>query len=514
MTVLSYLISTRVAADLGVLVLLKGTFVVLAVAAITQLLRTRSAAIRHRIWASCFIVFLTLPFIGTLLPHWNAAAIPYPAETMFVGLAALETVPVNRASDAGGSVEPVHSKPTELSLASALLLVWWAGALVVTVGIASDHLRAHLLRRRCEKPPSDHPLSRLVAEERRTLGIRRHVQLLIARETGLAATLGTIRPVIIISSDLAARPLDELRALVIHELVHVKRRDYLTFLVSAAVMPLYWPNPLVWWARHRTAHERERACDDQVLDSGVRSPLYAKVLLNLSMARAGLVQGGNTTSSFMRLSPTKARIQSILHRVHDRRPLGVMAGAAVATMIVGTALPAASLSVLASTPGTGTIEDLVSALDHQDPTVRERAARTLGRRDPAAVRGELEALLDDSDSGVRLAAIGGLEQLADPRSLPAMAHVLERPFDGGRGEHGFVLKYAIVALGKMGSPEAIQVLEAQLHRPVAQLRWMALETILSMPGGMEAARPHLERFAQSDPSARNRQLASETLVAH
>ena len=73
-----------------------------------------------------------------------------------------------------------------------------------------------------------------------------------------------------------------LRAVLAHELSHVRRRDPLTQLVAELARAVHWYNPLAWYAAGRLMTERERACDDEVVRMGMRAIDYADHLLALA----------------------------------------------------------------------------------------------------------------------------------------------------------------------------------------------------------------------------------------
>ena len=73
----------------------------------------------------------------------------------------------------------------------------------------------------------------------------------------------------------------ELDAIVLHEMCHIRRRDNLTAALHMAVEALFWFHPLVWWLRARLVEERERACDEAVLETTRRPFAYAEGILNV-----------------------------------------------------------------------------------------------------------------------------------------------------------------------------------------------------------------------------------------
>jgi bla regulator protein BlaR1 len=73
----------------------------------------------------------------------------------------------------------------------------------------------------------------------------------------------------------------QLEAVVAHELCHVRRRDNLTAAIHMLVEAIFWFYPPVWWIRTRLIEERERACDEAVLQAGSAANVYAEGILNV-----------------------------------------------------------------------------------------------------------------------------------------------------------------------------------------------------------------------------------------
>jgi uncharacterized protein (TIGR03435 family) len=70
-------------------------------------------------------------------------------------------------------------------------------------------------------------------------------------------------------------------AIVAHELCHIRRRDNLVTVIHMAVESLFWFHPLVWWVGARLIEERERACDEDVLQTGGDPQAYAEGILKI-----------------------------------------------------------------------------------------------------------------------------------------------------------------------------------------------------------------------------------------
>ena len=75
-------------------------------------------------------------------------------------------------------------------------------------------------------------------------------------------TYGTRRPTLVLPASADAWTDDRRRAVLLHELAHVARRDCFVQRLTSLACALYWPHPGVWWAARRLRTERELACDD------------------------------------------------------------------------------------------------------------------------------------------------------------------------------------------------------------------------------------------------------------
>ena len=79
--------------------------------------------------------------------------------------------------------------------------------------------------------------------------------------------LGILKPILLLPKGITDRlPPAQLDAIIAHEMSHVRRRDNLTGAIHMLVEAIFWFHPMVWWIEARLIEERERACDEEVLD--------------------------------------------------------------------------------------------------------------------------------------------------------------------------------------------------------------------------------------------------------
>lgn len=109
-------------------------------------------------------------------------------------------------------------------------------------------------------------------------------------------TAGILRPEILLPAGCEAWPECRRRAILLHELAHVRRRDVGAQLFTHAVAALWWFQPLVWIMRRGIRRESELACDTEVMRMGIRPSAYADVLLETArdMGRGSYALGAAT----------------------------------------------------------------------------------------------------------------------------------------------------------------------------------------------------------------------------
>ncbi len=223
--------------------------------------------------------------------------------------------------------------PAAVPYLSWVVAVWLAGATAFSIRLLGMSIFALRLRRRIHPTPPkwQETLDRLAAH----LRLSHPVRLLIAA-TDVPAVVGWLRPVVLVpASALAGLPPDHLEALLLHELAHIRRYDYLVNFVQSIAEALLFYHPAVWWISAQLRVEREHCCDDIAVAATGDVLAYARALADLAARRSVPVPA--LSASGGSLSARIARLLGVPRAVSRPAPAGVL-GSAAAIMLAAAAV--------------------------------------------------------------------------------------------------------------------------------------------------------------------------------
>ncbi len=168
---------------------------------------------------------------------------------------------VNRTPDAPVAGRAIATPPPAPPWPQWISLTWMLGVATCLARTLRQTAGAARLRRRGEAL-SD-PLLLALAEELRTvLRISRRVRLLVSSEIEVPAMMGLVASAILFPARmLTGLTLEDWRAVLAHELAHLRRWDYLVNLGQMLIEALLFFNPFVWWVSRQIRLEREACCD-------------------------------------------------------------------------------------------------------------------------------------------------------------------------------------------------------------------------------------------------------------
>jgi beta-lactamase regulating signal transducer with metallopeptidase domain len=128
----------------------------------------------------------------------------------------------------------------------------------------------------------------LVARLAGTMGVSRAVTLLESGIVKIPVVTGYLKPVILVPAGLlTGLGQEEVEMILLHELAHVLRKDYLVNILQSLVETLFFFNPAVIWWSSLIRAERENCCDDMVIKHTKDRIGYIKALIHYEQYRAG-----------------------------------------------------------------------------------------------------------------------------------------------------------------------------------------------------------------------------------
>ncbi|MGI4750189.1 MAG: M56 family metallopeptidase [Janthinobacterium lividum] len=113
------------------------------------------------------------------------------------------------------------------------------------------------------------------------------VSVFVSNKICVPLTLGFIKPIIVFPIALINQlSAEQTEAILLHELAHIKRNDYLLNLLLCIVQSFLFFNPAIWLMKHEINKYREQCCDDLVLDNTSHTLAYARALLLIEESRS------------------------------------------------------------------------------------------------------------------------------------------------------------------------------------------------------------------------------------
>jgi len=241
---------------------------------------------------------------GTLVQASDAAAVPTGQHDSLATNSKLPTTS--------------HANENVNTLGPAIFLLWLAGAATGLIWLALALLR---LRRWTTggRALSSAELGYDAEWLQERIGVRRCVRLLESDGVSSPMTYGWRHPVVLLPTSWRGWSRDQIRIVLLHEFMHVRRGDWAYLLMARIACALHWYNPLIWLAARWLEDQRELACDDDVVRCGARPTAYAETLVQMA-TRMAEPRWGMALSVNMASRPRlENRVVSILRASKRRR---------------------------------------------------------------------------------------------------------------------------------------------------------------------------------------------------
>ncbi|MGO9261627.1 MAG: M56 and DUF3738 domain-containing protein [Bryobacteraceae bacterium] len=255
---------------------------------------------------------------------------PAPSTAANAGIATTTTLPASVRATVSG-VQPAPFLPW-------VVMVWLAGAVVFWVRLAGGwvvaaRMRSVLVRR--APPEWQETLRKLGAR----IGLSRPVRLLVSALVEVPTVVGWLRPVVLVPvGALGGLPAGQLEALLLHELAHIRRHDYLVNILQSVAEALLFYHPAVWWVSGHIRAEREMCCDDVAVSVSGDVLTYTRALAQLESYRAAHLSAHLSAAVAANGGSLSARIARLLGQSRPAVRTGLGPGVlAVAMLLVAAA---------------------------------------------------------------------------------------------------------------------------------------------------------------------------------
>ena len=186
--------------------------------------------------------------------------------------------------------------------------------------------------------------NQLFNKSKESLQINKRVSIFLSKHISVPLTVGFLKPFVLFPIAFVNNlNTTQVEAIILHELAHIKRQDYLFNLLKVVMETLLFFNPFVWALSKMIEKERENACDDMVLKQ-ISTPIhYAKALVELEELRMkntpalSMAATGNKNHLFQRIK--RITNMETNHRNVKQQLLAVLASS-VAMISLAMLIPA------------------------------------------------------------------------------------------------------------------------------------------------------------------------------
>ncbi|WP_166831122.1 M56 family metallopeptidase [Thalassoroseus pseudoceratinae] len=259
-----------------------------------------------------------------------------------------------------------------------LVVAWFVGALLMTSRLLAGWRTARRLRKAGQSPVPD-AIQNMFVELRASIGASRAARVVQSALVKVPSVVGHFQPIVLLPI-CAVMGLNErqLRAILAHELAHVKRYDYAVNVLQTVIETVLFYHPAMWWVSRIIRTEREHCCDDIALSVQCEPAELARALVAVDAVRlaepttsfsdvlVSAADGGNLLRRIRRISgEPDRRLPSRRSWIAGLVVLSLLAAVASASMLVSNADEnTAEANPPAVEPDVGTL----SADDAADPS--------------------------------------------------------------------------------------------------------------------------------------------------
>lgn len=287
--------------------LIKSSLILIFALFLVIILQKKSASLRYFILSFSLMSLILIPFLSSVSAGWETKLVPVwdkhkddssitdnwvhssfidQKDTKKIFLPneeiSIPYVSLNSASDNKGFINTGLDRENHI-IFLIFPLLWILGLLFLWLKIVVGLNGASKLTGQGEVI-TKFPFQQILQQLCKIISLKRKVGLLSSRQILTPITWGVIKPVILLPESSKRWTNSQCSSVLFHELSHIKRGDFILKIVVRFICALFWFNPLVWIVYGSLKREQEKACDELVLNSGIKPSTYAANLLSIKLA--------------------------------------------------------------------------------------------------------------------------------------------------------------------------------------------------------------------------------------
>lgn len=267
----------------------QGMCIAIAVHLLLLFLPKGSTNTRYLIWTAALSIFLLSAVITFRLYFQdsnNAFTLPKPGLPDSPSVNLLEQSPGVTAgleipTNSGGVTNPFFHGLIQYIDQNmyGIFLLWFLGMMLFLLRFLSGVSYIYYIRNH-RNFPVDEYWSELLVQLCEKLKIRKQIQLVESSLVQSALVIGHLKPMILFPIGwINKMDVKDVEAVLLHELAHIRRNDFLVNILQSIVEVIFYFNPAVWYLSNRIRDERENCCDEMSIHVCGDPLAYARSLM-------------------------------------------------------------------------------------------------------------------------------------------------------------------------------------------------------------------------------------------
>jgi beta-lactamase regulating signal transducer with metallopeptidase domain len=228
-------------------------------------------------------------------------------------------------------------------VAPYLIGAYFVGVVMMVFRLATGLWGGHKLRRSATLV-NDAELLTMIKRQVQRIGLKVAPAVALSQQISIPIVVGVFQPMVLLpAASVSGLTPDQLQALVLHELAHIRRYDLLVNLFQRLIEAVLFFHPAVWFISRRVSIERENAADDIVVAAGWQRVEYADALVRMAEFSSALRttritnQAAALAASGTNATDFKRRVLRLLEKPDTPR-LRLTRGGMLAMVLVVTSL--------------------------------------------------------------------------------------------------------------------------------------------------------------------------------